>query len=102
MTETSFRPVDLVRIFTPSAALGAPTLTALAMVDAVFTRDLRGNLLSTFLDGLKMSDAVKLNRRHLFWAIAAALGLTLTWGTALHLLIPYQRGAVTLYSYAYQ
>lgn len=102
MTETSFRPVDIVRIFTTQASLGGPTVTALAMVDAVFTRDLRGNLLSTFLDGLKMSDAVKLDRRHLFWAIAAALGVTLTWGVALHLMIPYRQGAVTLYGYAYR
>lgn len=102
MTETSFRPVDLVRIFSPQAVLGPRSLTALAMIDPVFTRDLRGNLLSTFLDALKMSDAVKLNRRHLFWAIVAALAVTFTWGTALHLIIPYERGAVTLYGYAYK
>lgn len=102
MTETSFRPVDLVRIFSPQAVLGPNTITALAMIDPVFTRDLRGNLLSTFLDGLKMADGVKLNRRHLFWAIVGALAVTFTWGTALHLLLPYKRGAVTLYGYAYQ
>ncbi|MEI6502389.1 MAG: DUF6785 family protein, partial [Armatimonadota bacterium] len=102
MTETSFRPVDLVKIFSPQSVLGPRTITALAMVDPVFTRDLRGNLLSTFLDGLKMTDAVKLNRRHLFWAIVAALVVTFTWGTALHLILPYKRGAVTLYGYAYQ
>ncbi|MEN6544532.1 MAG: DUF6785 family protein [Armatimonadia bacterium] len=102
MTETSFRPVDVVRIFTTQASLGGPTLTALAMVDAVFTRDLRGNLLSTMLDGLKMSDVVKLDRRHLFWSIMGSLALTLVWGTVLHLLIPYRRGAVTLYGYAYK
>lgn len=102
MTETSFRPIDLVRIFTPQASLGVPTITALALVDGAITRDLRGNLLSTFLDGLKMSDAVKLNRRHLFWAIVAALVVTFTWGSALHLILPYRRGAITLYGYAYQ
>jgi hypothetical protein len=102
MTETSFRPVDLVRVFTTQASLGAPTLTALAAVDAVFTRDLRGNLLSTFLDGLKMSDALKIDRRHLFWAIGAALAVTLIWGSFIHLELPYRRGAVTMYGYAYK
>ena len=102
MTETSFRPVDFIRLFMKTSSLGPANLTALSMVDAAFTRDLRGNLLSTFLDGLKMSDLVKLDRRHLFGAIAGSLLVTLTWGSALHLLIPYHRGAITLYGYAYQ
>ncbi len=102
MTETSFRPVDLVKLFTRAGNLGPSTLTALSLADAVFTRDLRGNLMSTFLDGLKMSDLVKLDRRHLFGAIAAALIVALLVGGALHLIIPYQRGAMTLYSYVYR
>lgn len=102
MTETSFRPVDLVKLFTKASSLGPSTLTALSLADAVFTRDLRGNLLSTFLDGLKMSDLVKLDRRHLFGAIAAALVVALLVGGALHLIIPYQRGAIGLYSYVYR
>jgi hypothetical protein len=102
MTETSFRPVDLVRIFTTQHALGRSTLSALSLADAVFTRDLRGNLLSTFLDGLKMSDSVQLDRRQLLWSLGAALGVTLTLGVLLHLIIPYRYGAVTLYGYAYK
>ncbi|MBU0610926.1 MAG: hypothetical protein KKI08_23805 [Armatimonadetes bacterium] len=102
MTETSFRPVDVVRIFTTQRSLGASTLTGLAALDSVFTRDLRGNLLSTFMDGLKMSDVLKIDRRHLFWAIALALGVTLVWGSFLHLELPYRRGAITLYGYSYQ
>jgi len=102
MTETSFRPVDLVKLFASPSSLGAPTLTALSLADAVFTRDLRGNLLSTFMDGLKMSDVVKLDRRHLFGAIAGALLVALVVGGILHIVIPYQRGGVTLYSYVYR
>lgn len=102
MTETSFRPVDVIRLFTTQHSLGASSVTALSALDAVFTRDLRGNLLSTFLDGLKMSDAIKLDRRHLFWAIALALGVVLTWGTFIHLELPYRRGAITMYGYSYK
>ncbi len=102
MTETSFRPVDFVRLFTRLNALGANNLTALSLADASFTRDLRGNLLSSFLDGLKMSDLVKLDRRHLLVAIAVALLVTFAVGGALHIIIPYQRGAITLYGYSYQ
>ncbi len=102
MTETSFRPVDIVRLFMRPSGLGRSTLTALSFADAAFTRDLRGNLLSTFLDGLKLSDLVKLDRRHLFGAIAAALVVALVVGGVLHLVIPYQRGAITLYGYGYR
>lgn len=102
MTETSFRPIDLVRVVSSQQVLGPRTITALAMVDAVFTRDLRGNLLSTFLDGLKMADLTRQDRRQLFWAITAALGVALVVGTAVQLVLPYTKGAVTLYGYSYK
>jgi hypothetical protein len=102
MTETSFRPVDLTRLFTRGEALGAPTLTALSLADAVFTRDLRGNLLSTFLDALKMSDITRLDRRGLFAAIALALLIAIVFGSYLHLALPYRIGAVGMYSYVYR
>jgi len=101
MTETSFRPADLLTLVAPKAALGNRTLVALSLADGVFTRDLRGNLLSTFLDGLKMSDIVKLDRHHLFIAVAIALVIALTVGGALHLLFPYAVGAVTMYDWVY-
>lgn len=102
MTETSFRPVDLVRLVSPMKALQPRTLTALSLADAVFTRDLRGNLLSTFLDGLKMSDATGLDRRHLFGALALALLVALTFGSFLHVSLPYEHGAIGMYSYVYR
>jgi len=101
MTETSFRPIDLVRLFSKRAALGTNTLTSLSLMDAVFTRDLRGNLLSTFFDALKMSDGARLNRRHLFFAILIALAVCFAVGGYLHLHFPYAEGAVNLYSYVY-
>lgn len=102
MTETSFRPVDLVRLVTPMKTLGARTVTALSLADAVFTRDLRGNLLSTILDSLRMSDRTGLDRRHLFIAMALGLLVTLTFGTWLHIAAPYEHGAIGMYSYVYR
>jgi hypothetical protein len=101
MTETSFRPVDLVRLVTPLRALGPKNLTALALADAVFTRDLRGNLLSTLLDALKMADGTDLDRRHLFAALALALVVALGFGGWLHVTLPYEHGAIGMYSYIY-
>lgn len=102
MTETSFRPVDLVRLVTTQHKLGAANLTALSMADAVFTRDLRGNLVSTFLDGLKMSDVLRFDRRHLLVTAVLGLFVALTVGLVLHLYFPYRIGAINLYSYPYQ
>ena len=101
MTETSFRPVDLVRLVTTRTSLGPANLTALSMADAIFTRDLRGNLVSTFLDGLKMSALLGFSRRHLLIAAILALAVALGVGGFLHLYFPYTRGAVGLYSYVY-
>ncbi len=102
MTETSFRPVNLVQLFTRRSIMGPKTLGALALVDPVFPRDLRGNLLSTFFDALKMSDSAKLNRRHLFVAIAIALVVCFLVGGYLHMWFPYREGGVNLYGYVYQ
>jgi len=102
MTETSFRPVDLVRLVTTRSALGASNLTALSMADAVFTRDLRGNLVSTFLDGLKMSDELGFDRRHLLGVVVTGLLVALTVGGTLHLYFPYHIGAINMYTYGYQ
>jgi len=49
MTETSFRPIDLMRLFVPKHQLGARNLTILGFTDAVFTRDLRGLLVTPLL-----------------------------------------------------
>jgi len=102
MTETSFRPVDVVRLFTTEASLGASSFASLALMDAAFIRDLRGNLLSTFLDSLKMSDVVRLDRRALAYAIGIAVLVALVVGGYLHVVTPYRRGAITLSGYVYQ
>jgi hypothetical protein len=102
MTETSFRPVDLVRLVMTRSALGASNLTTLSMADAAFTRDLRGNLVSTFLDGLKMSDELHFDRRHFLGVALIGLLIALTVGLALHLYFPYRIGAVSMYTYGYQ
>jgi len=101
MAETSFRPVNLVQLFSKRSVMGKNSLCALALVDPVFVRDLRGNLLSTFFDALKMSDSARLKRRHLFFAILIALLVCFAVGGYLHLRLPYTEGAVNLYSYVY-
>lgn len=101
MTETSFRPMDIVSLVSSRTVLGPANLTVLSFVDAVFARDLRGVLLTGFMDGLRISDGVELRRRSLLWAFAIAIPAAMLVAGTLHLWIPYRRGAITLYSYVY-
>lgn len=102
MTETTFRPVDIYRMIAPVHTLGAANLTLLAFLDGAFMRDQRGLLLTGFLDGLKMCDSVRLNRRAFLWVFALGLIVALFVAGFLHLYLPYTRGALGLYSYVCQ
>lgn len=101
MTETSFRPVDLVPLVASKADLGPRTLTALALTDAVFTRDLRGLLLTGMLDGLKLSDGVGVGRRSLLLPFLSAMVLSTVAACAIMLWISYKWGGTILYYYVY-
>ncbi len=102
MTEASFRPVDLVRMFVPLSSVGKSNLASLGFFDAVFTRDLRGCLLSTFLDEMKIAEQVRLNGRALFGAVAVALVVGIGVSGFLALWLPYHIGGVGMYGYVYR
>ncbi|MBI3920382.1 MAG: hypothetical protein HY318_03100 [Armatimonadetes bacterium] len=99
MCETSFRPLDVVRMFSPAHALGSRNLTLLAYPDAAFVRDLRGNLFSTFLDALRIADRVHLRKRHLLGAMMLAVFVVMVFGPFVHLHLPYKKSMLTLYQY---
>jgi len=102
MTETSFRPIDLMRLFVPKHQLGARNLTILGFLDAVFTRDLRGLLVTPLLDSLKMSEKVNLSRRALLLPSVLAMVVGFVAAAIYQLKLPYTHGALTMYWYAYQ
>ncbi|MCC6483418.1 MAG: hypothetical protein IT209_01120 [Armatimonadetes bacterium] len=102
MTETSFRPVDIIRVFAPPASLGAQNLTAMAFMDTAFLRDQRGLLLSGFLDSLKISDGVSIRRRTFLPLFVVAIVLAALVSGYLQMYYTYlAKGALNLYSYAY-
>jgi hypothetical protein len=101
MTETSFRPVEVVTLVSSKDFLGPSNLTALSFTDPVFTRDLRGLLLTAFLDSSKIADAVRLRRRSLAVAFASAGVVAIVSAAVMQLLIPYNKGAMSLYYYPY-
>jgi len=101
MTETSFRPMDMYSMVMPKASLGGSTLTVLSFFDAVFTRDQRGLILTGFLDSLKIVDGVHMKRRSLLLILTVAILVAMFSAGAIHLWLPYNRGALNMYSYVY-
>jgi len=97
MTETTFRPTDIVALFGPRYLLGSAQLSFLSMLDAVILRDTRGLLLTGFMDGLRISDGVRLRRRSLLWTFVIAIPAAMLVAGFLHLMIPYGRGAINLH-----
>lgn len=102
MTEASFRPVDVYRLFAPTHMLGPSNMTVLAFLDPALFRDYRGLTLTGFLDGLRLSDGTGLSRRRLGVAFVVAILLALVVAGVFELWLPYQHGGITMYGYVYQ
>ena len=102
MTETSFRPIDIYRMIGDPRNLGAANLTGLAFLDGLWMRDQRGLVLTGFLDSMKFADGVRVRRRSLLGVFVLALVVALGVSGYLHISLPYNLGAVQMYSYVYQ
>jgi hypothetical protein len=102
MTETSFRPVDLYRMFAPVQHLGPGNLTTMAFLDGAFMRDQRGLVLTGILDGLRVSDGAAVKRRGLLPGFIAAGVLALVFAAVVQIWLSYTRGSVHLYGYIMQ
>ncbi len=102
MTETSFRPIDIYRMVGDPRNLGGANLTGLAFLDGLWMRDQRGLLLTGFLDSMKFADGVRVRRRSLAGVFLLALVVAIGVAGYLHITLPYQLGAVQMYSYVYQ
>lgn len=101
MTETTFRGVDVYRLFAPTHTLGPANMTVLGFMDAAWFRDLRGLVLTGFLDGLKIADGAKIRRRSFLPVFAGAILIAMVVGAVFQIYLPYHKGGITLYSYTY-
>jgi len=101
MTETTFRPSDLYRMFAPVNNLGGANVTMLGFFDAGFLRDQRGLLFTGILDGLKISDGANVKRRSFLLVFVIAILMAFLCAGYLHLVIPYRYGGISLYGYVY-
>lgn len=98
-TEASFRPIDVVKLVKPQYMLGAKNLTMMAMLDTVLTRDLRGVLLSNYLDDQKMAKELHFRPRSLLVPIGLAMLVAIVFGSYFFLTLSHSEGQVTLYNY---
>lgn len=98
-TETSFLPSHLINLVTPLPGYGASSLTMLGMTDAVFTRDLRGTLLSTFLDTQKIGKVLGMRPRQFFGPLVMACVLSFVVAASFFLWLSYSQGSLALYDY---
>ncbi len=101
MTETSFKPIDIYRLFAPVQSLGPANLSVMAMLDGAFLRDQRGLVLTGMLDAMKLGEGLGPARRHLWKALGIATLLALVVAMALQVWIPYTTGAHSLYWYPF-
>jgi hypothetical protein len=102
MSEGSFTALDVSALVYSPSALGGRTLTAVAFFDALFGRDLRGLVLTGFLDGQKIGDEVGVRRRQLLYVFVAAIVAAVLVAGAIQLWIPYRFGALSLYYFPYE
>ncbi len=102
MTETSFRPGDIVAMLIPKHAWGPGSVTGLSLLNAVFFRDMRGLFLALFMDSQQMAGSVGMRRRGLLAPLALGLPIAFVVGVATHLHLAYEHGANALYSYGAQ
>lgn len=98
-TEASFLPSHLINLVTPLPGYSPSSLAMMGMTDAVFTRDLRGTLLSTFLDSQKIGKVIGMRPRQLFAPLVISCVLSFVVAAAFFLWLHYSRGGLSLYDY---
>jgi hypothetical protein len=99
ITETSFRPGDIVGLFTPQSTWSHGDIVGLSLLNSVFFRDTRGLFMGFFLDAQQMAGGVRMRRRGLLMPIALGIVLSFIVGVASHLHLAYVHGAASLYGY---
>ncbi len=102
MTETSFLPQTLLQVFTPLHSLGAANLTMLAVSNTLFAQDLRGELLSPFLDVQRTAGRIGARSRTLLVPLIVAIVVSLVTASLAFLHLSYAVGGNLLYGHPHE
>ncbi len=101
ITEGCFTPMDVITMEN-YAQLSPRNLTAMAFLDAMLFRDLRGITLTGYLDAQKLGEEMRLRRLQVLKAIGIGVVFAILVAFVFQLWLPYQYGALNLYWYVYQ
>ena len=101
ITEGCFTPMDVVTMEKYSL-LSPRNLTAMALVDAVLFRDLRGIPITGMLDAQKLSEETRLHKQKLLLTLGVGIVAAIGIAFAFQLWLPYTYGALNLYGYVYE
>lgn len=99
MTETSFLPSHLIRLVHPLHPLGPTNLSLMAFTEIVFIRDLRGVLLSPFMDTQKIAGQMGMRQRSLALPLILAVVVAFVVAAYFFLNFNYAFGNINLYGY---
>jgi hypothetical protein len=102
MTETSFLPSHLMNLASPISSWGGQNITLTALTNIVFVRDMRGVLLSPFMDSQKIAKELGVRPRSLLLPIVLALVIAFVSASAFFLHFNYTQGGLSLYAYSNQ
>ena len=102
MTETSFLPSHVISLLTPLAGFGGPSLTMMGMANAVFIRDQRGGLLSSFMDNQKIMREIGVKPRKMLLPLGGSVVFAMLVSTVFFLYLHYTKGGLALYGYPKQ
>lgn len=90
--QAPFRPTDLIGSVAGIGSIGPASLTTMTFVERIFIFDLRGLLMPSLLDSMKLSDSARINRRKLSWAIGASILVAVVVSYATVIWIGYRKG----------
>ncbi|MDO8587058.1 MAG: hypothetical protein Q7T82_08470 [Armatimonadota bacterium] len=90
--QAPFRPSDLIGSIAGIGSIGAQNITTLTFVERIFIFDLRGFLMPSLLDSMKMTDAARLNRRKLTIALVLAIIVAVIVSYVTVIWIGYRQG----------
>ncbi len=100
MLQPLFRPIDVLAVFTTRRSLGVSNMSILNLLDGTFFRDPR-SLMPIFMDGLKMGDEVKLERKSMLRAFALATVVAIATAMIVQLRLIYSRGGIGMNSWLF-
>src|SRR5262249_20644228 len=102
MTETSFLPSHLMNLASPISHWGQQNVTLIALTNITFVRDMRGVLLSPFMDGQKIARELGVRPRSLIMPIVTSLIVAFVSASIFFLHYNYHNGGLSLYPYSSQ